>query len=867
MFRLKRFFKKHILREKDSPVYSPSIEELRTAFKTRYWSFKTLLKANNEILEIMADMERVLRSGRSFGMSFIRANCTALSVNLFKIIQNLNIIGDNHYKELYSVSEGIWAEINGEVEKKTVIQGKEIVLPIDKITSRMADQAGSKMANLGELRNRPGFHVPDGFVITAWAYEKFIEHNRIQQEINRRIQTLDADNMERLHRSSSEIQTLIMQGNFPEELQDEIMAAYQKLEARTHKGVTVSMRSSAVGEDSRNVSFAGQYRSELNVSRDFILYTYKEIIASKYTLQAISYRLNRGFRDEDIPMCVGCMEMVDAVSGGVMYSRDPRDFHSETVLIHSAPGLAKSVVEGSVSPDIFTMSRKVPGKIIGKSIQPKEIMVTLSSGDGVTTVQLAPEQKNSPSISDNQAVSLSEIAIGLEDHFGGPQDIEWAIDLEGSIKILQTRPLQKSEKHVSSGTVPDNIGNDIIINTGITASGGTACGQAFLVHTALDMLQFPKGAILIVKYPSPQWASVLPHSVAVIADTGSITGHLATVAREFRVPALFNTGDASQKIKTGDLLTLDADNTRIYSGEVKQLLQHKVEHAGLMSGSPVYTLLESILKLVTPLHLTDPESVEFKPRNCKTVHDITRFCHEMSVREMFDFGKDHAFAERSSKRLLTDIPMQWWILNLEDGLKGDSGGESVRLEDIVSEPMLAIWKGINAFKWAGPPPVDSRGFMSMVFEATMNRELEPSMQTRYADRNYFMISRNFCNLSSRLGFHFSIIEAYTDDYPKNNYISFNFKGGAADHARKIRRVEFIGRVLRQYGFRTEINEDTVLARLEDCDRDSIKEHLKVLGYLVIHTRQLDMIMNNEALVSEYFERFIKDINSFVHIPF
>ncbi len=865
MFQLMRFFKKHIFREKDLPAKQPTIDELRTAFKTRYWSFKTLLKANNEILEIMADMDKMIRSGRSFGMSYIRANCTATSVNLFKIIQNMNVLGEDRYTKLNAVSEGILEKMNKLLEERKAISGKEFILPLDKVFKEDADQTGSKMANLGEIRNRIGVPVPDGFVITASAYERFIEFNKLQSEINSRIQILDIDNIEMFYRASSEIQQHIMQAEIPAELIEQIMAAYQKLEERTRKGVTISMRSSALGEDSINVSFAGQYRSALNVSKDFILYTYKEIVASKYTIQAISYRLNRGFRDKDIPMCVGCMEMVNAVSGGVIYSRDPGNYRSDMILINSAWGLAKSVVDGSVSPDIFIMSRKAPGSIIKKIIQPKEKKVMSGPEEGVTSVELSQDDKTRPSLSDHQAVMLAELADKLEIYFGNPQDIEWSIDPEGTIKILQTRPLQKSEEHIVTDAVSGEVQNEIIINRGVTSSPGVACGPAFLVSSTIDMLQFSKGSILVTKYPSPQWASLLPHAAAVVTDIGSMTGHLATVAREFRVPALFNTMEATQKIKTGDLLTVDADSSRIYLGEVKQLLEHKVVQTGLMKGSPVYTLLERILTLITPLNLTDPESIEFKQKNCKTVHDITRYCHEMSVREMFDFGKEHAFAERSSKRLLSDVPMQWWILDLEDGLKGDETGDKVRLEDIVSEPMLAVWEGITAFKWEGPPAVDTRGFMSIVFEATMNRDLEPSSETSYANRNYFMISKNFCNLSSRLGFHFSIVEAYVTDWPKDNYISFNFKGGAADYVRKIRRVEFIGRVLQHYGFRTELNEDTILARMEDCNKDYMIEHLKVLGYLVIHTRQIDMIMNNEALVNEYFDRFIKDINSFVNI--
>ncbi|MEW6108736.1 MAG: PEP/pyruvate-binding domain-containing protein [Nitrospirota bacterium] len=840
-----------------------SIKELRTAFQTRYWSFKTLLKSNNEILEIMADMEKVIGSGRSFGMSYVRANCTAISVNLFKMIQNLNIIGHNRYSELFKASDDIWEKINSRIEEKKTVSGNELILNLKAVDKGRADQTGSKMANLGEIKNRLGMPVPEGFVITAAAYERFIESNMLQQEINRRIQTLDTDNIEMLHRVSSEIQQLILRAAVPPDLEKEIMQAYAILEGKTEKRVSVSLRSSALGEDTLNVSFAGQYRSALNVSRDFIPYTYKEIVASKYTLQAISYRLNRGFRDEDIPMCVGCMEMVDAVAGGVMYSRDPGDFRDESIIINSAWGLAKSVVEGSVSPDIFIVSRSTPKIVLRKVIQDKEKRIISGKTEGVTAEELSEDERGSPSLTDDIAVKLAGIAERLEDYFGYPQDIEWSLARDGDIRILQARPLKQSERHGTAQKIAPDIKNEVIIDKGVTASSGIACGKAFLVKSTLDMLQFPKGSVLVTRYPSPQWASLLSHTAAVITDSGSITGHLATVAREFGVPAIFNSADATQKIRNGDLLTVDADGTRVYSGEVKELLTDIEKKISLMEGSPVFILLKNIMKMVTPLNLTNPESLDFRPKNCKTVHDITRFCHEMSVREMFEFGKEHDYAERSAKRLASDVPMQWWVLNLEDGFRHPVEGDTVKMEDIVSEPMLAIWEGITAFKWKGPPPVDTKGFMSVMFEATMNKEIEPSMRSGFVDNNYFIISKNFCNLSSRLGFHFSIVEAYIADWPKDNYISFNFKGGAADYERKVRRVEFIGKILKQFGFRIEMEGDTIIARLEGLEKDYLLDRLKILGYLVIHTRQIDMIMNNDAAVQEYYEDFLKDINSFI----
>lgn len=856
------------LKGKGKSESKPSVDELRTSLKTRFLNFRTLLKANNEILEIMSDMEEMLRSGKSFSMSYVRANCTAMSVNLFKLVQNINVLGENKYSELSNVSEELWKKINEQIEKKKIIPDREFVLPLEKVDREKTDQVGNKMANLGEVKNKIGLIVPDGFVITAPACERFLEYNNLQEEINRRLQTLDADNIELLHRCSSEIQQLVVHAAVPPDLEKEIMDAYRTLEQRLNREIRISMRSSAIGEDSSHVSFAGQYRSALNVSREFLLYTYKEILASKYTLQAIGYRLKRGFRDEDIPMCVGCMEMVDAVSGGVMYSRDPADFSGRLVLINSAWGLAKAVVDGSVSPDTFIVCRDNSGRYVRKMIQPKDKKILSSQTEGVTSIELARVESEKPSLNDEQALKLADIAERLEDYFGAPQDIEWSVDQEGKIVVLQARHLQKTGEYfegVAAGVPVESFADEILIDRGLTVSRGAASGQAFLVDTTLDLLQFPKGAVLVTRYPFPQWAPLLSLASAVVTDTGSVTGHLATVAREFGIPALFNTLEATEKIKGGDLITVDADGCKVYRGEVEGLLQKTIKKPALMEGSPVYTLLENIIKMIAPLNLTDPDSLEFKPRNCRTVHDITRFCHEMAVREIFDFSQEYSFRRYPVKRLMTHVPTQWWVLNLDDGFREGVMGKTVKIEDITSAPMLAIWEGINAVKWEGPPPVDTKGFMSILFEATIDTELEPSMKSSYTDRNYLIIAKDFCNVSSRFGFHFSTVEAYITDMAKDNYISFNFKGGAADFVRKVRRVEFIGKVLEKFGFRIELHGDAIFARIEGLERETMIERLKIMGYLLMHTRQIDMIMDNETLVKEYYENFLKDIKSFAKV--
>lgn len=842
-----------------------SVEELRTLLKSRFLHFKILIKANNELLEIMSDMEAMLKSGRSFGMSYVRSHCTAISVNLFKIVENLNLISNNKYRELDVVSDQVRRKISDYLAEKRAAGSSEYVIPFAMIDMAAADRTGSKMANLGEIRNSLSLKVPDGFVITAAAYDRFLGTGGLRDEINRRLQVVEGDDMEQLHRCSSEIQQLIARTAVPDELAAEIYRCFDQLSARHGGDLRVSMRSSAIAEDSPRISFAGQYRSVLNVGRDFIVGAYKDVVASKYTLQAMSYRLTRGFRDEDIPMCVGCMEMIEPVSGGVMYSRDPGSADGGGVLINAAWGHAKSVVDGTTEADTFFIKRDGRNFSVQKTIRSKERKVVSGQQEGVLTADISPEDRERPALDDEQVLRLAAIAVRLEEHFGFPQDIEWAVEPNGEIVILQSRPLYRSEEPARKQKfdAASAEGLDTVLDSGVTASSGAAYGSAFLVSNTVDVLRFPKQAVLVTRYPFPQWASLIPHAAAVVTEIGGIAGHLATVAREFGVPAIFGAVNATAHIVTGDLITVNADTCRVYRGRVESQLKSADRKRNLMEGSPVYHLLQKILEVIVPLNLTNPDGIEFRPGSCRTVHDITRFCHEMSVREIFHFGQEHSFRKYPVKRLITHVPTQWWVLNLDDGFREQVKGKTVKIGDIVSEPMLAIWEGIRAVQWQGPPPVDTKGFMSILYEATIDTELEPSMKSSYADKNYLIIAKDFCSVSSRFGFHFSTVEAFVSDHAKDNYISFNFKGGAADLERKMRRVEFIAEILRQFGFRVELHGDALLARIEGAGREGTLERLKIMGYLLMHTRQIDMIMNNADTVREYRDNFLRDIRSFV----
>lgn len=274
-----------------------AMEEFRRAFRAKFHAFKLLLNANNTALQLMAEMETTLHGQQSFGMTFVRSHATAVCVNVFSLIRYLNELSGGKYQALMPAFQGIRDSIEAELEQRTPPAIESLVLPLAEVHKEMADGVGSKMANLGEIKSRlPEIAVPEGFVITAAAYDRFLRHNHLVEEINRRLQALEQEGIADLYRLSSEIQMFIIGGEVPEDLAEAIQAAYRELAAKFNQNLRLALRSSAIGEDAVETSFAGQYRSELNVSPDNLLPVFKEILASKYALTALSYRLHKGLR-------------------------------------------------------------------------------------------------------------------------------------------------------------------------------------------------------------------------------------------------------------------------------------------------------------------------------------------------------------------------------------------------------------------------------------------------------------------------------------------------------------------------------------------------------------------------------------------
>lgn len=838
-------------------------EAFKAHLRERCARFRRLLSSNKTALEAMSDVEEHLSGARPFGMDYVHAVSTRAVTAVFQMVRDLNALSDEGYEPLQQAFDRIRGQMQNLLEDQPHQDGPNI-MPLGDIRLHHITLVGGKMANLGEVAAHAGLDVPDGFAVTVSAYYRFMEYTGLHSELNRRIQATDMHSLDEVFSLSAALQQAVLSAPLPPELEQEITEAVAAMQRRAGPGLALALRSSAVGEDSLGVSFAGQYRSELNVPPEEACEVWKEIIASKYAVTAMSYRYQHGIPDDAAPMCVGVLAMVPAAAGGVAYSRDPvaAARGQEQVLLNAVPGLPQAVVDGAVTPDVFIFTRTNP---------PQPISKTLAGLAGVPA-----------SLTDAKAADLAQVALALEEYYAEPQDVEWALDSRnGRIVVLQSRPLHAADAATENrADVPDGAavgpgeckilaenlpeGLSMLACGGVAVSPGVGMGPVFVARKEADMLSFPKGGILVVERALPRWAPLLSRASGMVSETGGMAGHLASVAREYRLPAVFSLPNACSLLDNAGDATLDAVRCAVFAGLNPELAAQVSEPPNLMEGSPVHQRLEALATLMVPLHLLDPESPEFAPEHCQTLHDITRFCHEKSVQLMFEDGSD--VNQRMGKQLKAGVKLQYWIVDMGDGFRRYVGGAVVDIADIASTPMLALWDGMVAVPWAGPPAASASGFMTVMLESTMNPDLESTAPNAMSNKNFFIISDNYMILQARYGYHFCTVESLAGANNHENFVSFQFKGGAADRQRRRLRARMVADLLEAHGFRADVKDDSLFAVAENFPAADILQKTRMIGYLLIHTRQVDMIMLEQERAAALREKLGGDMASLLDRP-
>lgn len=438
---------------------------------------------------------------------------------------------------------------------------------------------GGKCASLGEMYqqlSRKGVRIPNGFAITASAYDYFLQTAGIEQELRNLLKDLNPIHVKELKKRGAQVRNTILQKQFPEDLREAIVSAYHEMIKQYGTQVSVAVRSSATAEDLPDASFAGQQETFLNVKgEEELLQACKKCVASLFTDRAISYRQRKGFDHFKVKLSIGVQKMVrsDRGASGVMFTVDTESGFKEVVLINGGWGLGENIVQGAINPDtwyVFKPTLKEGKKpIISKKLGEKQKMMIYSEKEGETTKNLeTPEEKrNKFCLSDEEVLELARYACIIEDHYSqknqkwAPQDIEWAKDgIENKIYIVQARPetatIKKNYNQVETYKLK-KTGKEQILCSGQSVGSKIAAGKVCIIEDISDIEKFESGSILVTKNTDPNWEPIMKQATAVVTDTGGATCHAAIISRELGLPCIVGTSDGTQKIKPGMEITVD----------------------------------------------------------------------------------------------------------------------------------------------------------------------------------------------------------------------------------------------------------------------------------------------------------------------
>ncbi|MDO9083202.1 MAG: PEP/pyruvate-binding domain-containing protein [Humidesulfovibrio sp.] len=836
---------------------------MQEVFRRKYNNFQELLESNSELLKIVSDMEFKLQGEQLFGMSFVRAQATRAVFHALRMAGSFEKLAGRPNPALRAKVEEIQEQIKAELELRKETQARERILEYAQVTREMVDAVGGKSANLGEVRNRVGLPVPRGFAITTSAFRQFFEQAGLWEEIKRIKLSIIPEAQNSLEEASEDIQRAILSMPMPPALEQEILAAHAKLAlncGQPPESLRVALRSSALGEDSE-LSFAGQYLSVLNVPQKRLLTNYRYVLASLYTPRAISYRLLKGIVDEDMAMSVACLEMIDSVASGVMYTRHPFNAGDDRILINAVWGLGPYAVDGVVTPDSVSVARDGLG-CEDRRIAHKPVRLVCAPGGTLVEEPVPSALQAQPCLSGDQVQTLAEYALRLEQHYGTAQDIEWALTPEGGLVVLQSRPLGLVQgAHGIPAGMPAIEGREILVQGGEVAQPGVGAGPAFIVASEDELNGFPEGGVLVARHSSPKFMVLMQKAQAILTDSGSITGHMASLSREFGVPTILGLGSATRDIAPGASITVDAYTGTVYAGLVEELLAFKAKKVTLMAGTPVYEVLQRVARHIVPLRLTDPKSPDFSVRGCTTLHDVMRLLHERSYGEMFSLSDMASGESGVAMRLRAQTGLDLHVIDLGGGLApgvgpGAGKGRDLRLEDVVSRPFNALLGGLvlDQAQLSTPRPVQVKGLLSVMGQQMVQNPNAGGQ--RFGDRSYAIISDKYLNFSSRVGYHYGVLDCYCGRTENKNYITFSFKGGAADDQKRERRAQAIGLILEANGFSVEVVSDRVVGRLQKRDTEVTLEKLWLMGKLLQFTRQTDMLMVDEKSVRALADCFL-----------
>lgn len=831
-----------------------SVEDLRE----RLDRFRDLVERNNQVLELIADAGEKLGGEYIFDSKYLQDLADRLEDAVRSTVYDLNAISDASYPELVEAVTAIRQAVEQVLDARVAVPQTDWVVPLHHAHRLPPAAVGQKMGRLSELAHRMGFRVPEGFVITAAACEAFLVQPALVEPIAAWERAVRDQDGPAISRSAGALRKALLVAPLPKGLEREIRRAISRLKKKCACR-TLAVRSSATEEDGEQ-SFAGQYLTQLGVPFDDVGGAYPLVVSSLFSPQVVEYRRRAGGGHHRGSMAVGCLALVDARASGVLYTLDPERPAEETLVITAAMGLGTTVVEGSGGADRTRVSKRPPYPILDQEVGVKEEMVVPDEITGVKRKRVVVERQTAPALSPEEIQHIAEAGLRVERFLKCAQDIEWALDDKGQLVLLQNRPLRLAVDLPSPTAVrPADLAERypvLLQGQGLLACRGIGAGPVVVVEQNLDLTALPPHPVLVARTSSPRLAVAVAKAAAVITDIGATTGHLATIAREFRVPMIVEAGDATHRLRGAGEVTVDAEENTVYSGVVHELLQEHLLQVASYEEQPEFRKLRRILDHVAPLHLHDPNAPEFTVESCTSYHDVIRFAHEKAVQHLIESARVRVSGRNDAVRKLNlDIPIDLLVIDLGDGLDADPGRKEANVEQVRSRPLQALLEGLTEEgAWSTQPAdMDLDGFMASLTR-TASLTGPGAMQV---EQNLAIVSEAYLHLSLKLGYHFNVVDCYLTDVRNDNFLYFRFAGGVTEADRRNRRARLLRRILEAHDFRVEGRGDLVIGRIKKLPPDEMTARLHVVGRLVGFSRQLDIFLKDETRAEECYARFME----------
>jgi pyruvate,water dikinase len=463
-----------------------------------------------------------------------------------------------------------------------------LVLPLESVRNSDVAKVGGKNASLGELISQlaaSGVRVPGGFATTAEAFDQFLAHNKLTESIQAALKAVNVDDVHALSKAGAEIRRKVEAGAIPPELEKQIREEYTRVSHGVPEA-SFAVRSSATAEDLPDASFAGQQETYLNIRGiENVLDAVKRVFASLYNDRAIAYRVHKGFSHAEVSISAGVQRMVrsDMGAAGVMFTMDTESGFREVVFITSGYGLGETVVQGSVNPDEFYVSKLClsNGKpaILRRGLGTKAIKLVFDTearaGRSVKEVEVAAAERERFSLSDAEVEELARYAMSIEKHYGRPMDIEWGRDgVDGKLYILQARPeTVKSQDKRKDTLTRYRIGKrGDVLASGRAIGSKIGQGRVRVVKSVAEIDRVKEGDVLVTDMTDPNWEPVMKRAAAIVTNRGGRTCHAAIIARELGVPAVVGCETATDTLKEGEEVTIscaEGDTGYIYNGKLE----------------------------------------------------------------------------------------------------------------------------------------------------------------------------------------------------------------------------------------------------------------------------------------------------------